>query len=333
MIRISLFIVFLISICSCQVTPQLQVYSGNALGTTFTIQFFSEEELNFSLGIDSTLTVLNNSLSTYMPSSDISKINQGDTSIVVDQQFIDNFLTSKIIFKETDGFFDPSVGLFVNAYGFGPIRYNLDMSNSYVRDSLMQFVGFDKVQLTKQNQIKSVPGTFLDFNAIAKGYAVDRLGVLLEHSGVTNYLVELGGELVGKGLNLSTNSPWRVGIDDPNDIGTERSFSAIIKLDGFGMATSGNYRKFLVDDKGNRFVHTINPKTGLSTKSDVLSATVLAPTCMEADAYATALMALGSEKAIEFLNQKKDVFALLYIAKNKETELFKSKGFDMFLLE
>jgi thiamine biosynthesis lipoprotein len=331
MIKRFFLLLFLYVFISCNDKPKPQVYSGNALGTTFTIQFFANEEVKLASSIDSTFSVLNASLSTYIPTSDISRINQGDTSVVVDHQFVDNFLASKKIFKETDGFFDPSVGLLVNAYGFGPIKYNLDISNPKILDSLMQYVGLDHIQLKETNQLIFTPGVFLDFNAIAKGYSVDRLGVLLENNGVENYLVEVGGELVGKGLNLANMSSWRVGIDEPIENASDRSFSTVIELNGYGMATSGNYRKFSVDEQGNKFVHTIDPKTGLSTKSDVLSATVIAKTCMEADAYATAFMAMGSEKAIEFLQSQPHIFALLYIANGDETEIFKSTGLDFFL--
>ncbi len=324
---------FLFILCSCDETPKPQVYSGNALGTTFFIQFYADEELTLSASIDSTFKVLNSSLSTYIKSSDISRINEGDTSVVVDQQFSDNFFAAKQIFTATDGYFDPSVGILVNAYGFGPLKYDLDISDDSVLDSLMQYVGFDKIHLNTSNKIEFTPGSFLDFNAIAKGYAVDRLAVLLENSKVENYLVEVGGELVGKGLNLANNNKWRVGIDHPNENSQERSYSSIIELDGYGMATSGNYRKFSVDDKGTKFVHTINPKTGRSEKSDVLSATVVAPTCMEADAYATALMAMGSEKAIQLLEEQDEIFALLYIAKQDEIEVFVSNGLEQFLVE
>lgn len=324
---------FLFILISCEETSKPQVYSGNALGTTFFIQFYADEELTLSASIDSTFKVLNSSLSTYIKSSDISRINQGDTSVVVDHQFSDNFFAAKKIFKATDGYFDPSVGILVNAYGFGPLKYDLDISDNSVLDSLMQYVGFDKVHLNSFNKIEFIPGIFLDFNAIAKGYAVDRLAVLLENNKVENYLVEVGGELVGKGLNLANNNKWRVGIDDPNENFQKRSYSSIIELDGYGMATSGNYRKFSVDDKGTKFVHTINPKTGRSEKSDVLSATVVASTCMEADAYATALMAMGSEKAIQLLEEQDEIFALLYIAKQDEIEVFVSNGLEHFLVE
>lgn len=328
-----LLLFFLISLVSCDNAPKPQIYSGNALGTSFSIQFFADQDLQLSASIDSTFTVLNASLSTYLPNSDISRINRGDTTVIVDQQFKDNFLVAKKIFKETDAYFDPSAGILVNAYGFGPIKYNLDISNPSVIDSLMQFVGFDKVHLTSSNKIELMPGSFLDFNAIAKGYAVDRLAVLLEVNGVHDYLVEVGGELVGKGLNLSNNSKWRVGIDDPKENTIERTFSSIIELDGYGLATSGNYRKFSVDDDGNKFVHTINPTSGKSVKTDVLSASVIANTCMEADAYATALMAMGSEKAIRFLEQNNKIFALLYIANLDEIDVYKSKGLEAFLID
>lgn len=324
---------FLLVACNTEMKPTPQVYSGNALGTTFQLQFFYENELEISKAIDSTFQVLNQSLSTYIPTSDISKINQGDSTIVVDEQFITNFQASKTIFEVTDRYFDPTVGILVNAYGFGPVEYNLEMNQQNI-DSLMQFVGFDKVALNAKNQIiKKHPETFLDFNSIAKGYAVDRLAALLDQYQVEDYLVEVGGELVGKGKNLVSNESWKVGIDKPNSDETKKRelLQYIIKLDNRAMATSGNYRKSKTDEKGNKFVHTINPKTGKSEASDILSATVFAENCMLADAYATAFMAMGFDQTMALLPRLENVDVLLIYAKGQEVDTYISESLTEFI--
>lgn len=325
-----LYLVLISFLWSCTQEKNIapQVYSGNALGTTFQLQFFHENEIDLSNSIDSTFTVLNESLSTYIPNSDITKINQGDTSIVVDQQFIDNFLASKEIFEITDGYFDPTVGLLVNAYGFGPEKYNLIMNPKTI-DSLMVFVGLNKVILTPENKIqKQYTETYLDFNSIAKGYAVDRLAELLSQNQIENYLIEVGGELVAKGQNLRKNEAWKIGIDKPSaSNGNERALlEFIVRLENRAMATSGNYRKFKTDSLGNKFVHTINPKTGLSEASDVLSATVFATNCMTADAYATAFMAMGFEKTYDLLPKLDGIEVILIHSKGQEVHTYISEG-------
>ncbi|GGE35778.1 FAD:protein FMN transferase [Psychroflexus planctonicus] len=321
--------------CELDKNPSPQVYSGNALGTTFQIQFFHENELEIAKQIDSTFTVLNQSLSTYIPTSDISKINHGDSTIVVDQQFVTNFNTSKQIFEITDGYFDPSVGILVNAYGFGPVKYNIQMNDKNI-DSLMTFVGFDKVIMDANNHvIKKHPKTFLDFNSIAKGFAVDRLAALLDQLQVEDYLVEVGGELVASGKNLANNSSWRVGIDKPSSNETDQRelLQFIVQLENRAMATSGNYRKFKTDSLGNKFVHTINPKTGKSEASDILSATVFTKNCMTADAYATAFMAMGFDKTIDLIPKLEDIDVILIHAKGQEVETYISDNLADFIID
>lgn len=213
-----LFVVFIaLTVTSCGDKKDVAVKNqntGGAFGTTYSIIYFSNETLDFQKEIDSVVQMVNQSMSTYLPTSDISKINLGDTTIVVDDMFKDVFALSAEIYSETEGYFDPTVGPLVNAYGFGPGE-TMEVTKR-VRDSIMQFVGFDKIKLTDGGSIrKAHANVYLDFNAIAKGYAIDRLALMLERKGIENYLVEVGGELVVKGLNKAKDKPWLVGIDDP----------------------------------------------------------------------------------------------------------------------
>ncbi|NEV94931.1 FAD:protein FMN transferase [Psychroflexus sp. YR1-1] len=292
---------------SCGESPSVKTLQGNALGTTYTIKYFSSEASFQPSDFSSLLDIINASMSTYIPDSDISKINAGNRSIVVDNHFQNVFRASKRIFDATEGYFDPSVGLLVNAYGFGPGGYYEEVTDRDI-DSLFQFVGFDNLQLTDMNRIESTKSTlYLDFNAIAKGYTVDVFGDFLESKGSKNYLVEIGGEVKVKGSNLDSNSPWIIGIELPLEDGS-REIKYGVKLKDESLATSGNYRKFRVDaETGQKYVHTINPKTGKSQKTDILSASVIADTCTDADAYATAFMAMGFEKAMEFLKSNQDL--------------------------
>ena len=264
----------------------------------------------FEADIDSIIHAMNRSLSTYIPNSDISRINNGDTTVIVDELFQEVFEKSARIFTESDGAFDPTIGTLVNAWGFGPGDAIEGMEQNEV-DSLLVFVGFQKLKLENSKLIKEHPEMFLDFNANAKGFAVDVIGRFLEQQGVSNYLVEIGGEIRARGKNAK-NQIWRVAIEKPNFDGS-RSFQTILALNNEAIATSGNYRKFKVDaSTGEKYAHTIDTKTGYPSKSNLLSASVIGEIdCADVDAYATAFMAMGLEKTKVFLDQHHELKAFL----------------------
>ena len=298
-----IFIFCLLVLFSCkEKLSEKTVLQGQAFGTTFSIQVYLEKEVNLEKGIDSVFYKVNKSVSTYLPESDISKINRGDTSVIVDQIFIDNFKLSADVNITTEGYFDPTIGVLRNAYGFGDTK-PLKNIDSVALDSMLKFVGFKKVKLTSGHKIeKEYPEIYFDFNAVAKGYGIDLIGNYLESKGAEHFLIELGGEILAKGKNLKKNKPWVVGIENVKSNLNDRSYSTTIALENIAMATSGNYRKFRVDSlTGKKYVHTLNPITGSAEKSDITSATVLASTCALADAYATSFMALGLEKSKEVL--------------------------------
>ncbi|MBZ9627409.1 FAD:protein FMN transferase [Psychroflexus sp. CAK1W] len=312
-----LLVLFGLLIISCEESTSVRTLQGNALGTTYSLQYFSEDVDIQSSKIDSLLKVINTSMSTYIDDSDISKINSGNASISVDSHFQKVFKDSKRIFKDTDAYFDPSVGFLVNAYGFGPGGYSESVTEHDI-DSLYQYVGFDKIQLTEENTITSTTShLYLDFNAIAKGYTVDVFGDYLESKGLENYLVEIGGEVKVSGKNLDNTKPWKIGIEMPLEDGS-RELKYGVNLYDESLATSGNYRKFRIDEEtGQKYVHTINPKTGKSQKTDILSASVIAQTCADADAYATAFMAMGFEKSMNFLYSNESL-KVVFIYSDKE---------------
>ncbi len=305
------FIIVLILGCESP-EPELSVYSGNAFGTTYTIQLYTSELPDIEKGLDSVFYVVNKSVSTYMPDSDISRINAGDSTVVVDKIFTDVFELSSEVHKQSQGYFDPTIGVLRNAYGFGDVK-PLEKIDSDVLDSLMQFVGFGKVNLTEANTIrKTLPEVYFDFNAVAKGYGIDCIGRYLESEGIKDYLVELGGEILARGTHLSKEKLWTVGIESVDSEIGDRSYQETIQLSDQAMASSGNYRKFRIDSvTGQRYVHTLNPLTGSAEKSDVTSATIVAEDCATADAYATACMAMGLSKAQQMLSQLGGVEAYL----------------------
>lgn len=330
------FLLLLIVLFSCgKSTPNLEYYQGEAFGTTYHIQLYSTNQTALKVGIDSVISAVNHSLSTYVDDSDISKINRGDSTVVVDSIFREVFTLSAEINKKTNGYFDPTIGVLRNAYGFGDVKpiKNIDAASL---DSLMKYVGFQKVALLKNGTIrKEFPQIYFDFNAIAKGSGVDCIGRYLESKGIENYLIELGGEILTKGRNLAKEQPWTVGIETPDSKLDDRSYDAAVMLENVGMASSGNYRKFRIDSlTGKKYVHTLNPLTGSAEMSNVTSATVIAPSCGEADAYATSFMALGFEKSRELLKKLPEVEAYLtYTDSLNHHEIFITEGFKRMMPE
>ncbi len=305
---------------------------GEALGTTYNITYLSSEEREYQREIDSVFEVINKSMSTYLPESDISRINKGDTSVVVDAMFREVFELSEDVNQNTWGYFDPTVGILVDAWGFGP-GSPMELDSTKV-DSLLEFVGFEKVRLTKAGRIvKAHPQIAFDFNAIAKGYAIDRLGVMLDLKKIEHYLIEVGGEIIAKGTNSLKEKAWVVGVEDPMS-GEERKLKARLELKNMALASSGNYRKFRVDPvSGLKLVHTIDPTTGYTKNSRVLGASVLARTCAEADAYATAFMAMDLEKSKEVLGKNAELDAyIIFLDEKGEQQVYMTEGFSKVLL-
>ncbi|MBT8235780.1 MAG: FAD:protein FMN transferase [Bacteroidia bacterium] len=319
----------LLALFSCQEQNEavFHQYAGGALGTNYSILFFAQEDTDLQIEIDSTFQHINASMSTYIPDSDISKINAGSTTVKVDEMFQEVLALSKRIHAETNGYFDPTVGILVNAWGFGPGE--MQVLDSTKVDSLLHYVGLEKISLMDDHIIKKeVEGIQLDFNAIAKGYAIDRLAVLLEENGIQDFLVEVGGEVVTKGINRNKQKEWTVGIDDPQ-VEFGRRLKLAIRLKDRAMASSGNYRKFRIDSlTGMKYVHTIDPKTGFTKNSNMLGATVLAGSCAEADGYATAFMAMPLSESITFLTAHEELDGyLIYIDAEGALKEFKTPGF------
>lgn len=306
---VSIFLVF--SACHKEVVMQDYNLNGAIFGTTYKIIYLNGSS-NYQKSIDSLFLKMNTSLSTYIPTSAISKINNGAKTLEIDDFFAEVFKKSKRIFKETDGFFDPTVGNLVNAWGFGPKNEKFDLTPAQVARQ-MQFVGFDKVQYVDGRIVKTHPEIYLDFNSIAKGYGIDVVARFLESKNITSYLVEIGGEIRTNGFK-DLQQPWTIKLVDP--IASEfNSGYKKLNLSNKSMATSGNYRKFRVTASGRKYVHTINPKTGGAKESTLLSVSVIAAMdCADVDAYATAFMAMGLERTKIFLEKSPKLEVILLYA-------------------
>ncbi len=309
------FIALLFTIFSCQKEYKNTKVSGPVFGTSYNIQFYSEDGENYQKQFDSLFNIVNQSLSTYIPDSDISRINKNE-DVDVDEHFKRVFKKSKEVYRFTEGAFDPTIGNVVNAWNFGADA-NKFLTDSTTIDSLMKFVGLNKIGL-KASKIIKQKTSYLEFNAIAKGYGVDVIGEFLESKKITNYLVEIGGEIRVKGINFEKQSPWKVGLDEPRFDGEQSVFKAL-ELKDEAMATSGTYRKFKLDENGNRYAHIINTKTGYPTKTNVLSVSVIGPDCMTADAYATAFQAMGIERVTKFLESHSELKAYFIYEDNDKT--------------
>lgn len=301
---------------SCAKEQEKIKLSGPVFGTAYNIQYYTNDHANYKKEFDSLFDIVNASMSTYIPDSKISRINKGET-VVVDEHFKRVFKTAKRIYRETQGAFDPTIGAVVNAWDFGPEGKITNIDSTAI-DSLMKSVGFNKMGLVN-NKIVKKSQSFLDFNAIAKGYGVDVIAEFLESENIKDYLVEIGGEIRVKGFNLEKKASWKVGLDEPRFDGEQSVYKAL-GLKDEAMATSGTYRKFKIDENGNRYAHIINTKTGYPTKTNILSVSVIATDCMTADAYATAFQAMGIEMVTEFLYKHPELKAY-FIFEDDSNEL------------
>lgn len=274
-----------------------QTDEGLVFGTSYHIKYNNSKDL--SAGIHQTLTDVDQSLSTFNDSSTISAINT-NRSDEMDDRLMEIVTTSQSISSKTHGAFDITVAPLVNAWGFG--FKNAENLDSAQIDSILAFVGMDKIHVDGHKLKKDDSRTMLDCNAIAKGYGVDAVGRYLESEGVENYMVEIGGEVRVRGKN-DKQSLWRIGINEPVDdsLSVSKDLENIIEVENISMATSGNYRNFYIKDN-KKYAHTIDPKTGYPIQHNILSSTVLASDCMTADAYATAFMVCGLDSARAILS-------------------------------
>ena len=296
---------------------QYKMSSGIVWTTQYHITYESDKKLDDS--IQAVFSAIDNSLSMFNKSSLITRINNGEP-LKVDSMLSCLYRASVMVNEETQGAFDPTVSPLMKMWGF--VNKTGTLPDSAQIDSIIDFVGIKKTALNGGYIEKKDSRTSFDFSAIAKGYACDEVGRMLERNGVKNYLVEIGGEIAVKGVNPS-GAKWRISVDKPietNDSVAHENV-LIIEMSEGGVATSGNYRNYN-DIEGRRVVHTMNPQTGYPEESNLLSVTIVAENCMLADAYATGCMVMGLEKSVKFLESNKKIGALLIYA--TETDSLKT---------
>ncbi|MCZ6900894.1 MAG: FAD:protein FMN transferase [Bacteroidetes bacterium] len=303
---------------------------GETMGTTYNIKYNHDKGSNYQVSIDSLLKVFNQSLSTYIPDSEISQFNR-DSIFYFESPFFPKVLQrARQIHQQTQGTFNPAVMPLVNAWGFGPQQNPLPDSTEV--DSILQLTDFRSIVFDDTKVTKLNHNSQLDFSAIAKGYGVDIVADFLRNRGITHLFVEIGGEVVAQGKN-DQQQIWTVGINAPHPSSDLESIQVVIRLDDRALATSGNYRNFYIKD-GKKYVHTINPETGYPIEQSLLSASVFADDCITADAIATAFMVMCLDRAKKFLEDNPRLEAyLIYSQGNGKLLTFFTEGMKEYIVQ
>ncbi|MEA3505535.1 MAG: FAD:protein FMN transferase [Bacteroidota bacterium] len=330
--NIILLLIIAATFLSCKKQPVESIkLKGLAQGTYYSIIYYDSLQRDFSIAVDSLLDEFNLTASTYHKSSIVSKINRNEPTELNDI-FIDIFVEAQNIAKETDGDFDITVKPLVNMWGFGGKKPQ--QVDQFKIDSILQFVGYEKVKLIDNRIEKDDDRLQLDYNSIAQGYSADWIARFFELKGIKNYLIDVGGEVLGKGTKPN-NSQWMVGIELPAENKTaSRQLISKVKLLNRALATSGSYRKYYEKD-GKRYSHTLNPHTGYPAQHKLLSVSILADDCCSADAYATACMSMGFEKAKKFVEQSPQLEAYFIVADSSQERYmtYATKGLKLIMSE
>ncbi|WFB37261.1 FAD:protein FMN transferase [Kiritimatiellota bacterium B12222] len=293
---------------------QVQVsFGGETMGTTYQVQLaqvsLAAEELQaLEVKVALELLAVNQAMSTYMPESEISRFNRGGTEpFQVSLRFQEVLRRSFEIYEQTHEAFDPTLGPLINLWGFGEAGSMGVAPSAEAIASVMKEVGMSMLTLSGDELTKNEAGIEINLSAIAKGYGVDRVAGVLKAEGFDNIYVEIGGELYCEGVN-GAGMPWRIGIQVPAMNAQEKAMQ-VISLENRGLATSGDYRNYVVDDAGLRH-HILDPRTGYPAKHTLASVSVLAEDCMTADAVATALFVMGTEEGWAWLEGQEGLEAL-----------------------
>ncbi len=328
--QIALFFFVSILFAACQKPGKYIFNEGFDHGTTYHITYERPNGRDLQEGIVKVMKKVDHSLSTFDTNSTISRVNQ-NRDTVLDTCFLTVYKKAMEISEVTNGAFDITVAPLVNAWGFG--FKNKENVTPELIDSIKQLVGYKKIQLVNGKIVKQQPNTMLDCNALAEGYMVDLVAGFLAEQGCKNYMVEIGGEVVAKGKNPK-GAYWKIGISKPDDNNIiNQELEAVVQLKDKALATSGNYHKFYIEN-GKKYAHEINPQTGYPALSNLLSATVLADSCMVADAFATAFIVSGLEKSIEIVNSRNDLEAyFIYSDEDGNYKTYASDGFKSLLTE
>jgi len=316
---ILLFSLLLLAGCK---QKELNHFEGPALGSSYTISYLGNEDPYLKKGVDSLLKEISHLFSIFDSTSIVSQINKGE-DIVLSDELVSIMYQSLEISKNTNGAFDITVGPLVNLWGFGPEKVHDDSQNKI--DSIKLFIGYEKISIAKNRLIKSDNRIQLNFNAIADGYAADKVSEYMLKKGYTDCLVEIGGEIMSNGTK--NGKPWRIGIQFPTKEKDE-SINAqyYFEVKNKAVATSGNYRNYF-EENGIKYTHIIDPQTGRPEKTNLLSVTVIADNSMTADGYATAFMVLGLKKSKRVLANQPSLAVFFIYDDNGKINTFQTNNF------
>lgn len=326
-------IVMMLSCASPKSKDEAYTYISNS-GTIFHTSYHIKYEYSKSLEkeILDELERFELSLNPFREDAIISKINN-NIDVTPDSLFLDVFNKAIEVSRITNGKFDITASPLINAWGFG--FENMDSVTPHVIDSLLEFVGYEKMFVNDEGKIEKLdPRVQINTSSLSKGYSCDLVAILFDNLGIENYMIEIGGEIVASGVN-DKGVCWRIGVDKPIDdfSGLMHDLQAIVELCNKSLATSGNYRNYYVKD-GKKYAHTIDPQTGYPSEQDMLSVTIIADDCMTADAYATAFMSMGSEMSREVAKNIEGLdYYFFYVKDNDEIEIEYSKGFENFFVD
>lgn len=319
--------------CGKKTTGTYVTMEGFALGTTYSITVNAADTTGLRASVDSLFRATDASMSIYNPESLLSRINRNETDSV-DAHITRCIEIARTVSQLTGGVYDITVKPLTDVWGFGAREGGGEEEMPDI-NAILQYVGYNKIHIADGRIVKDDPRTELDLNSIAKGYITDLLGGMVHARGIGDYIVEVGGEIVCRGHN-SRGIPWVVGIDRPADgnMVSGADMQAMISFTNAGLATSGNYRRYHTDAEGRKVVHTLNALTGMSVPGNLLSATVIAADCATADALATALMAVGLERATEILETNPQWAGyLIYTDNGGEFKEYVSPRMKQYILE
>ncbi|RDX35855.1 FAD:protein FMN transferase [Kangiella sp. HD9-110m-PIT-SAG07] len=332
--RLFLILTLTLLCFACSEDAQYNKITGNTMGTTYNVivQTDNASPQDIYKDIEVELKDINQLMSTYIPDSEINRFNQlnNGSCFRFSAKTWEVLLAAKKVYDETGGAFDITLGPLISRWGFSAEEYQEKVPSQDEIDTLLQQVGTDKITYDIHNQClsKNHPNVTINLSAIAKGYGVDRVAEVVEHHGIQNYLVEIGGETRAKGVNPS-GSVWRVAVEKPVSITQQKML--VIGLKSTSIATSGDYRNYF-EVNGQRFSHTIDPATGFPVTHELTSVSVIHPENMYADAYATALTVMGTEKAFSFAQQY-DLPVFLISHDGSELSTQQTVQFEAFTLD
>lgn len=316
-------------------TSKLYEVEGKGGSVAYRVKYISADSTDLKPAIDSLVKVVDHSISSYNKESIVAKINQGLVATKANDHFKRAFATAQKVWKESGGFYDPTVGILVNAWGFGKelIQPVSKLPTEHEIDSLKKYVGFEKVHISDDDYVKKQnPAIQLDLTSVLRGYTADVISDFLKSKGIENFLVKVDDQTIVEGKDVVNNTPWKVEAEDPYELNDDYK-EVILHLNNESVSTDENYRRVWIDGNGKRFVHIINPFTGYPMTGEMLSATVIAKTAVESDAYSTMFMIIGLEKSKEFLAKHPELKALLvYSDQNNEVKTYKTQNIEPLIV-